>query len=240
MASPQAERVFTELWTKTNHEIEQNHKDYWPRIKGFLSNAIGQQHSKATTGASVAGTVASYFLKQIPVIGSALAAAGQQAVNSARNYWNEKNIKDPSVSDRDYAQANNDWWVQKGLQAYIDAVRKYDDAVKEYKTADPETNCTAYKRKLGQQLYARYRLRRLESYYHMMASFQLRVKAKLDEANGLMKREIEHTQKEGAKFFEKDREGMHLANCRDGCMYPWPGGISRPFNVQGHSSGRRI
>ena len=40
MASPEAVKQFVELWSKINLEIEHNHKDYWPRIKGFLANAV--------------------------------------------------------------------------------------------------------------------------------------------------------------------------------------------------------
>ena len=53
----------------------------------------------------------------------------------------------------------------------MDAARKYHDAVAAA-DAVQVTDCTTYKEKLAKLLYARYRLRRLESYYHMMEAFQ--------------------------------------------------------------------
>jgi len=235
MASPEALKQFAELWSKINLEIEQNHKDYWPRIKGWGANAVRRvTHNQESTLAAAAPLVASWLVKQIPLIGSYISFLGEQAVTSARSFWAAERMKMPT-GEHDYAVASGDWWTTKGLQAYIDAARKYHDAV----TAANEVeikDCTGYKQKLAKQLYARYRLRRLESYYHMMEAFQGLVKRELDKEKMEWVRWQQEADKQGPTFFDKDREKWHLDHCRDTCMYPWPGGISRPYNVQGHTS----
>jgi hypothetical protein len=236
MATPLAQAKFTELWTKINLEIETDHKNYWPRIKGFLSNAVSNASAtKLAPGAlKVGSAVFSFFVRQLPGIGTIISGAGEFAVNKARDYWTEKKMKDPSTTDADYAKATADWWVNKGMQAYIDAGRKYEDAVRDYATVTI-SNCATYKEKLGKFLYARYRLRRLESYHFMMAAFQERVKSELTKATGEFDQYVKIAQQHGPDFFDKEMEDWHFANCKESCMYPQRGdlGISRPFNVQG-------
>jgi hypothetical protein len=235
MASPEAVKQFAELWSKINLEIEHNHKDYWPRIKGFLANAVRRStHNKESMAVTAAPMAASFLVKQIPLIGSYISFLGEQAVTAARVYWAEKKMKAP-VGEHDYAVASGDWWTTKGLQAYMDAARKYHDAVAAA-DAVQVTDCTTYKEKLAKLLYARYRLRRLESYYHMMEAFQGLVKRELDKEKAEWIRWQQEADKQGPTFFDKDRENWHLDHCRDTCMYPWSGGISRPYNVQGHTS----
>jgi hypothetical protein len=231
MASPEAVKVFTELWSKINLEIEQNHKDYWPRIKSYLSNAVRRStHNPESFSATVVPMLASYLVKQIPVIGSYISSLGEQAVVAVRSFWAEERMKMP-VTDHEYAVASGDWWTTKGLQAYIDAARKYHDAVAAANDVEV-TNCTTYKEKLAKLIYARYRLRRLESYYHMMETFQRLVKRELDKEKADWRSWQAVVEKQGPSFLDKDKEQWHLDHCRDSCMYPWPGGISKPFNPQ--------
>lgn len=231
MATPEAVKQHVELWSKINLEIEQNHKDYWPRIKGYLSNAVRRAtHNTESTLATAAPMLASYLVKQIPLIGSHIAFLGEQAVTAVRSFWAEERMKMP-LGEHDYAIASGDWWTTKGLQAYIDAARKYHDAVQEANGVEIK-DCTTYKEKLAKLLYARYRLRRLESYYHMMEAFQRLVKRELDKEKADWIQWQKTADQQGPVFFDKDKEKWHLEHCRDTCMYPWPGGISKPFNPQ--------
>jgi hypothetical protein len=236
MASALAQAKFSELWSKINLEIETNHRDYWPRIKGFLSNAVSSASAAKAAPAAlkVGSAVFSFFVRQLPGIGTIISGAGELAVRKGKDYWTERKMKDPSTSDAEYATASSEWWINKGMQAYVDAARKYEDAVKDYATVTV-SNCTTYKEKLGKFLYARYRLRRLESYHAMMAAYQERVKSELAKATAEFDKYVKTAQQHGPDFFDKDMADWHFANCRESCMHPLRGdvGISRPFNVQG-------
>lgn len=236
MASALAQAKFSELWSKINLEIETNHRDYWPRIKGFLSNAVSSASPTKMAPAvlKVGSAVFSFFVRQLPGIGTIISGAGELAVRKGKDYWTERKMRDPSTTDSEYATASSEWWISKGMQAYVDAARKYEDAVKDYAIVNI-SNCTTYKEKLSKFLYARYRLRRLESYYAMMAAYQERVKTELAKATAEFDKYVKMAQQHGPDFFDKEMTDWHFANCRDSCMHPLRGdvGISRPIPVKG-------
>lgn len=238
MAGPLANKQFNQLWSTINLEIENDHKNYWPRVKGYLANAVGR-HSAGGLIAGVAlkgaSAAVSYLVKQVPLLGTAITTTASFAAQRGREYWLERKMKDPSTTDKEYMSATNDWWVQKGMQAYVDAARKYDEAVKAYMRIDI-VNCAAYRERLAKFLYARYRLRRLESYHAMMVAFQQQMAQKLEETRKEWDRLVQEAQIHGPDFFDKGNEEWHFASCKDTCMYPLRGdvGISRPTNVQGH------
>jgi len=163
---------FKKLCDKISEHVTQVHtKDMMPRIYSFFNNQYRRLmvSSEEQWGRLALGAAVQLTFKYIPVVGSGLAAAADAALVWARDDALKRALGG-GISDA--GEKSGELLVNKVAQAYVDAVRKLDDAATELKGApspDRCFDCAEIGKYLIAAYYYRHRIKRLR-FYHTQLS----------------------------------------------------------------------
>jgi hypothetical protein len=212
---------FKKLCDKISDSVTQAHtKDMMPRIYSFFNNqyrrlmvSSGEQWTRLALGAVVQMT-----FKYIPVVGSGLASAADQALVVARDYL-LKDALGGRISDA--GEKSGELLVNKVAQAYVDAVRKLDDAATELNKT-PGLNvcfdCGDIGKYLMAAYYYRHRIIRLRFYHSQLVAYTNAVDKTLAEAEKRWSELEAQIMASGPSIFKEPQ--WHDQHCKEVCYWP--------------------
>lgn len=212
---------FKKLCDKISDSVTQAHtKDMMPRIYSFFNNqyrrlmvSSGEQWTRLALGAVVQMT-----FKYIPVVGSGLAAAADQALVVARDYA-LKGALGGGISDA--GEKSGELLVNKVAQAYVDAVRKLDDAATDLNKTprlDICFDCGDIGKYLMAAYYYRHRIIRLRFYHSQLAAYTNAVEKALAEAEKRWTQLETELMASGPSIFKEPQ--WHDRHCKEVCYWP--------------------
>jgi hypothetical protein len=238
MATTEAERIalVQKLCDETESKVRELHKGTTSStefklsaLRGWFWNQWNRPTSLQDIGSYAAkGTVrvGAFFIRAIPVLGSLLTMAADEYVALARRKANEKGAQ---AGDQEVSGV---FLAEHGMQAYVDAVRKANQAEHDY-NAQEVANCRDFTEKVARFYYLKYRLERLRHYHAMVQSYSQRVEAALTDSEAMVRQGEAHMKANAPKMFEDPR--WHGGFCKDFCMYPWDRlEVSGPTDVVYH------
>ena len=221
MLDSEKKERFEKLCTATDKKVREQHK---PAAGGFSLNAIQgwfrNQWNRPTRIKDIrdlsgrgGARVVSFVLGLTPFIGSALSMSADELIAYRRRNADEKAIQ----KDGDNEEAQGDFLIEHGMAAYVDAVRKANDAEKTFLN-QPVKNCSDLNDWLTHFYYWNYRLERLQYYQDIVEGFAKKVAEGLEQSRKSFELQKVKLMTNGPKEIFSGTKWHE--NCVDVCVYP--------------------
>jgi hypothetical protein len=229
MATTYAQRkqLFDQLCDSTRARIRAEHEAFTSRVAGWFRHQwqrrvnarSGTVQAGMGIGAAgvVAGSVASYFVNQLPLVGPLIMRSVGTIASVARRKLLERGIE---VADdpNERFHITGALLIEHGMQAYVDALRKVDQAAVDYAKTQVG-NCEGFLERVYRFYYWKYRLERLQYYHALILEYCLKVDESLAEAERSWKEMERDLKLNGPKIYEDWT--WHEHQCKECCIFPW-------------------
>lgn len=236
MATTEAQRsaLFQKLCEETDKQVRAVHRgsvgiDFnLDALQGWFRNQWNRKTTALDVGSYLArGTVrvAAYFISFVPVIGTLLTMGIDEYVALAR-----RKLDEGTVQYNGDHEVTGIFLAEHGMQAYVDALRKANQAEIDYTAMTSIGSCRDFTEKVARFYYWKYRLERLAYYHAVIEQYSRRVADVLATAATSSKNAEAHMKANAPKLFEDWT--WHSAQCRGFCIFPYETlEISSPTNV---------
>jgi hypothetical protein len=220
----QKQELFEKIRLDTITGVKRDHDTFTYRVMGWCKNkfrsAIGLSNDSRAAEASKLGVKIALLPLEVPVLKAVLdmvISAGISAAQAKALAWDmgHKGDSDEKI------QVSGEWAVLRGAEAFKDAVRKIDDAAKDFNRRGAPQHCDDFCEWVKSFYYWRYRLDRLRYYQALLQGYLTAVDGKLAGAEQVWLQQEQKLKQEGPKIF--DDWSWHHRNCRDRetCVFPW-------------------
>jgi hypothetical protein len=178
------------------------------------------------TAKETAGSVLSWGLGLVPVVGGVLALLARSAMDAFATKQLKEKITDEAKAGRDTLALKGQLLLESTAQRYVDAIRKYDATVADYREAYEQQNwqraksfrnCSELASYLQAVYYCKVRLRRLRYYHDQVFAYCRKVEEHLQECEKTFEDFERQMQAEGVNLFADARRHF---NCDDKCFWP--------------------
>jgi len=220
----QKQALFEKIREDTIAGVKRDHNTFSYRVMGWCKNkfrsAIGLSNDSKAMEASKLGVKLALLPLEVPVLKAILdmvISAGISAAQAKALAWDMGHRGDSDEK----IQVSGEWAVLKGAEAFKDAVRKIDDAAKDFNRRGAPQHCDDFCEWVRSFYYWRYRLDRLRYYQALLQGYLTAVDGKLADAEKVWQQQEQKLKQEGPKIF--DDWSWHHRNCRDRetCVFPW-------------------